>query len=53
MKYIVDTDFQILQKLSLDTLALILETNNILSKEKDIVSESLKKVVEGLGYNLA
>lgn len=46
MKSIVDTDFQILQTLNLDTLALILETNNLLSKEKDIVSESLKKVVQ-------
>lgn len=53
MENIIDTDFQILQRLNLDTLALILETNNLLSKEKDIVSESLKKVVEWLGYNLA
>lgn len=53
MKNIIDTDFQILQMLNLDTLALILETNNLLSKEKDVVSESLKKVVQWLGYNLA
>ena len=36
--------------INLDTFALILETNHILSREKDSVSQSLRKVVKTLGY---
>jgi len=41
------------EKINLDTIALILETNNLISHEKDAVTESLKKVVRSLWYNLA
>lgn len=50
---IVDTDSDIIDRMSLDSIALIIETNNLLIKEKDIVSESLKKVVTELWYNMA
>lgn len=39
-----------LSEVNLDSLALILETNHILSREKDSVSQSLRNVVKTLGY---
>lgn len=39
-----------IQHMNLDSLALILETNHILSREKDSVSKSLRNVVQELGY---
>ncbi len=41
---------EIVSEMNLDCLALILETNHILSREKDTVSQSLRKVVKELWY---
>lgn len=53
ISFVTETDKDVLERVSLDSFALIGEVNNLLVKEKDIVSESLKKVVTELGYNLA
>lgn len=47
MKYIQIED---IQKIPLDMYVLLLETNHIISKEKDVVSSSLKTAIKKLGY---
>lgn len=41
---------QDIEKIPLDMYALLLETNHMISKEKDIVSNSLKAAIKKLGY---
>lgn len=47
MKYIQIED---IQRIPLDMYVLLLETNHIISKEKDVVSSSLKTAIKKLGY---
>ena len=47
MKHIKIED---IQRIPLDMYVLLLETNHIISREKDIVSSSLKAAIEKLGY---
>lgn len=46
----IDDYDMIKKKITLDSLSLIIETNNFLQKEGDIVSEILKKVVKKLWF---
>lgn len=50
LPYIDPVNHETLWEINLDSLALMLETNHILSREKDSVSQSLRKVVQNLGY---
>ena len=50
IKHIESVSHERIKEINLDSLALILETNHILSREKDSVSQSLRNVVKDLGY---
>jgi hypothetical protein len=50
MEYISPESHDFIADINLDSLWLILETNSILSREKDSISQSLKKVIIDLWY---
>ncbi len=50
MEHISPESHDLVKDINLDSLGLILETNSILSREKDSISQSLKKVVMHLWY---
>lgn len=50
LKQVHNISMQDIEKIPLDMYALLLETNHMISKEKDIVSNSLKAAIKKLGY---
>ena len=50
LKTIKNITLEDIQKIPLDMYVLLLESNHVIAKEKDVVSSSLKHAIEKLGY---